>query len=82
MHSLTKRIILRRLKSPNRRNMGYILRRFTPLNRRSIFSPITKFSNFEFLLFSVFFMSVMSDNRHRIWCIMSGGFELIDIISL
>ena len=48
------------------RNMGYILRQLTPSNRRSIFSTITKFSNFEFLLFLVLCTSVMSDNRHRI----------------
>jgi len=34
--------------------MGYILRRLTPPNRRNIFSAITKFSNFKFLLFQSF----------------------------
>jgi len=51
IHSHAKKWILYRLESPNRRNMGYILRRLTPSNRHSIFSVITKFSNFEFLLF-------------------------------
>jgi len=48
------------LESPNRRNMAYILRWLAPPNRRSIFNAITNFSNFEFLIFSVFYMSVMS----------------------
>jgi len=43
----------------NWHNMGYILRQLAPPNQRSIFSVITKFSNFKFLFFSVFFTSVM-----------------------
>jgi len=66
IHLRTKRSILRWLESPNRCNMGYILRWLAPPNRRSIFSAFTKFSSFEFLLFSVFFTSVINDNRRRI----------------
>jgi len=38
-------------------------------NRHNISSAITKFLDFEFLLFSVFSKLVMSGNRCRIWYI-------------
>jgi len=58
IYSHATRRILRRLRGPNRCNMGYILHRLEPPNRCSIFSAKKK-SNFEFLFFQSFL--------HRLW---------------
>jgi len=51
-HLCITRRILHRLKSSNWRNMGYILRRLSPSNQRSVFNAL-KFCIFTF--FSLFY---------------------------